>query len=654
MTRKVIPLAFVLTLVAAACAEQPHPEVRFGSGARFVPFVADPLNDAGRHPAVVANDEGVPVAAYFGFEEDVEEGEFPQARPVLAPTLPGVLMTTASPDGIWTRGAMAIQAQIPNVNVPFTPAVEESVADLGPNNATGLRMVADGDTFHAVWGSGDGVFYATGSLAPDADAQVSVERVANTPPVGPSIALVGGDPWVSYLSSTSADAGVVVAGRSGGGWQIERVGDAAGCDTCATAMIEAGGGPAVVYTDGGEGVTMAVSDGVGGWTPRQVSGTGGQGLSAAGGDDLVVLYYDGGQVVAATGGASGSFETAPVADVDEGSSTAEGAGTSVAVDDQGTVWAAWADAAGEIGLAWSAGNAQFEAIDTGGNTTGGQMPSVAVTPDGSTAYLAWYDAVHQDLLVGGYGELEGLALAAPSPRPEGPAVPPADGGRECTEPENGVVTITARGVQFDTSCVRVPPNEPVQIEFVNEDDGVPHNVAIYPSADEISADAAFLQGEVFDGVDSRTYDVPAMDEGEYYFHCDVHPNMSGVWVVGEADGATGATGATGGTGATGATGGAGGGGGAALTVVAQNIAFDTSTIELPADTPTTITFDNRDAGVPHDIAIYTDDTLAEELFNGDDVTGPATVDYEIPALPTGEYYFLCTIHPNMNGTVVVG
>jgi plastocyanin len=30
------------------------------------------------------------------------------------------------------------------------------------------------------------------------------------------------------------------------------------------------------------------------------------------------------------------------------------------------------------------------------------------------------------------------------------------------------------------------------------------------------------------------------------------------------------------------------------------------------------------------------------------------VDYEIPPLPPGEYYFLCIVHPDMNGTVVVG
>jgi plastocyanin len=137
--------------------------------------------------------------------------------------------------------------------------------------------------------------------------------------------------------------------------------------------------------------------------------------------------------------------------------------------------------------------------------------------------------------------------------------------------------------------------------------------------------------------------------------------MNGAWnvVEGGGDGA-GATGATGGTGGTGATGGATGGTGATggeatggVTVVAANLAFDTTTIELPADTATTITFDNQDAAVQHNISIYRDDTLSEVLFQGTLITGPDTIVYEIPALPAGEYYFHCDVHPTMSGTVAV-
>jgi plastocyanin len=219
---------------------------------------------------------------------------------------------------------------------------------------------------------------------------------------------------------------------------------------------------------------------------------------------------------------------------------------------------------------------------------------------------------------------------------------------------NGVVSIVAVGIAFDTPCVNVPAGEPITIAFDNQDAATQHNLQIYPSADQVSADAALTQNEVITGPATTEYQVPALDAGTYYFQCDIHPNMNGAWNVieGGATGATGgggATGPAGGTGATGATGATGGG----VTVTALGLAFDTSTIELPADTPSTITFDNQDAGVQHNIAIYADDTLAENLFRGDLVTGPNTVEYAIPALPAGEYYFQCDVHPTMHGTVLV-
>ncbi len=91
----------------------------------------------------------------------------------------------------------------------------------------------------------------------------------------------------------------------------------------------------------------------------------------------------------------------------------------------------------------------------------------------------------------------------------------------------------------------------------------------------------------------------------------------------------------------------------AIQISAQNIEFSTKTIELTADTPSTISFDNKDAGTQHNIAIYEDDTLQKSLFRGALVMGPKTVDYQVPGLPQGSYYFHCDVHPTMNGTVTV-
>ena len=91
-----------------------------------------------------------------------------------------------------------------------------------------------------------------------------------------------------------------------------------------------------------------------------------------------------------------------------------------------------------------------------------------------------------------------------------------------------------------------------------------------------------------------SYTVPALPVGTYAFRCVVHPQMVGTIEATE-------------------------GGGAAAqgpTLEAMGLAFDTATIELAANTATTVTLDNEDAGVPHNIAVFKDSTLADVLFRG--------------------------------------
>ena len=72
-------------------------------------------------------------------------------------------------------------------------------------------------------------------------------------------------------------------------------------------------------------------------------------------------------------------------------------------------------------------------------------------------------------------------------------------------------------------------------------------------------------------------------------------------------------------------------------------------VTVPADTPFVIAFDNQDAGIPHNVAIS--DASGVEVFKGEIINGVATVEYQVPALPAGEYTFICTVHPNMTGTM---
>jgi plastocyanin len=84
-------------------------------------------------------------------------------------------------------------------------------------------------------------------------------------------------------------------------------------------------------------------------------------------------------------------------------------------------------------------------------------------------------------------------------------------------------------------------------------------------------------------------------------------------------------------------------------VVAENVDWVETSLNAPAGTPFTMALDNRDSGVPHDVAIK--DAAGTEIFRGELVTGPAVVVYDVPALPAGQYTFVCTVHPNMTGTL---
>jgi plastocyanin len=67
------------------------------------------------------------------------------------------------------------------------------------------------------------------------------------------------------------------------------------------------------------------------------------------------------------------------------------------------------------------------------------------------------------------------------------------------------------------------------ITFDNQDTGVPHNFVLKDGAGQNVdiGDTAF-----FNGPGTRTYNVPALDAGEYPFLCEVHPNtMTGVLTV---------------------------------------------------------------------------------------------------------------------------
>ena len=87
-----------------------------------------------------------------------------------------------------------------------------------------------------------------------------------------------------------------------------------------------------------------------------------------------------------------------------------------------------------------------------------------------------------------------------------------------------------------------------------------------------------------------------------------------------------------------------------IEITADNLAFDIDSFEVPADTAFCINFENLE-DIPHNVAIYDG---GEALFTGDALNEAGSITYNVPALPAGDYRFICDFHPQaMVGDVTV-
>jgi len=103
----------------------------------------------------------------------------------------------------------------------------------------------------------------------------------------------------------------------------------------------------------------------------------------------------------------------------------------------------------------------------------------------------------------------------------------ADGGTGGTATvADGAVEITADGLAFDATTIEATAGEDFTITLVNND-SAPHNISIYTE----EGGESLVTGGTAEAGQTITIDVSALDAGEYYFQCDIHPDMNGSVVV---------------------------------------------------------------------------------------------------------------------------
>jgi plastocyanin len=508
--RRILPLLGVVTLVAVACGppdivvrpQEPQEPAWFS-------VVVDAEADSGAGLSLATDAEGNPHMSYLAFEEEVA-GEAPAPDP-LAPTLPAVMHAHVV-QGAWTRG----------------PVADEQ--DLDVASETAIAVDADG-VHHVAWSTPEGVLYSSN---PEGEFAEEPEVVVDVEVVGLSIAVDGqGSPMIAFQTGGEVVEGPaslirLATGHEGGGpWNVETVAEASAPEEPpGTAVLLTEIGPMVAFGSDGETLVALQRGGEGApWVSETVDPDGGVGVSGAtDGDGNPHLAYltAGGDVKHAHAIGAEPWE---VSDVGSG---ATGSAASIAVDADGVHHVAWQT---DDGLAYASNpDGEFAEEELPASTAEGVRPRVGAGADG-TVVVAFRDEGDTEVQMAVRSEDEPL-LAVPTPEDTGGGGGAPTGPPPC-EPEGTELAIAADNLAFDTDCLAAPVGEAFTIEFDNQE-AVPHNVAIYDSE---AAATAFFQGEIVTGPTTTTYEPdPIEDEGNLFFRCDVHPTMSGTFVVAAAGG----------------------------------------------------------------------------------------------------------------------
>ena len=90
-------------------------------------------------------------------------------------------------------------------------------------------------------------------------------------------------------------------------------------------------------------------------------------------------------------------------------------------------------------------------------------------------------------------------------------------------------------------------------------------------------------------------------------------------------------------------------------MVAKDIQFSPRAIKAGVGVEVTVTLDNQDAGVLHNISFYDSPQASNVILEGELIAGVATVveTFTAPSSP-GSYFFRCDVHPDqMTGSLIV-
>jgi len=332
---------------------------------------------------------------------------------------------------------------------------------------------------------------------------------------------------------------VKAASHSGGSWKIETVAKATGLSSLPAAdtaiKVSAAGQPIVAFGDGGR--TMVARKGGGGWKADAIGGPGGFAVSLAldkAGNPHVAYYDAQGGVHEADSSGPGTWQV-----IDLGS-TAAGQGaagdprwsTGIALDDKNTRYVTWAD---------TKGNQIMFATDQGGKLSpqplpfsqAGANPSIAVSGDGKTLVVAWYDSYNLNLKIA-TSPTGGLVLAHPIPTLHQPSIPPPTAACKPSGTKLQIAApLNAFANGFDTNCLAAPANSKFTLTFANTDTPQIHNVEIFTNSSATTRlGGATGPTDIVQPGQTTTYDVGPLQPGTYYFHCDIHPTtMTGTFIV---------------------------------------------------------------------------------------------------------------------------